>query len=101
MRPWKQRFPERHREHSRCSALKSRYGVTCAQYEQMLEEHGGVCAICAGTNPSGQRLSVDHDHATGAVRGLLCHACNAGIGKLRDDPVLLRAGANYLERGGV
>lgn len=64
----------------------------------MSAEQGGVCAICGGTNPSGHRLAVDHDHETRRVRGLLCHACNAGIGKLRDSPDLLRKAIDYLER---
>lgn len=64
----------------------------------MLAAQGGKCAICGGTNPGGHRLAVDHDHTTGAVRGLLCHACNAGIGKLRDDPALLRVAADYLDK---
>jgi hypothetical protein len=57
-----------------------RYGLTIARYEEMLEGQRGVCAICDGL-PSGKNksLCVDHDHETGAVRGLLCHRCNALI----------------------
>jgi hypothetical protein len=70
----------------------------------MEAEQGGVCAICSRpeTRPdrSGnpQRLSVDHCHETGQVRGLLCHSCNITLGVARDDPEHLRAMADYVER---
>lgn len=53
------------------------------------------CAICRAAD---ERLFVDHCHKTNRFRGLLCHTCNTGIGQLGDDPELLRAAANYLER---
>ena len=59
----------------------------------MLEAQGGVCAICR----TGTRRHVDHDHATGAVRALLCFNCNGGLGQFRDDPCLLHAAALYVE----
>ncbi|WP_083230265.1 endonuclease VII domain-containing protein [Curtobacterium sp. UCD-KPL2560] len=57
-----------------------------------IEDHGGACAICGSTND----LRVDHDHKTGAVRGLLCSPCNVGIGWLQDDVALLRQAIGYL-----
>ena len=65
------------------------------EYKEMLESQGGVCAIC-GAMPKG-RLAVDHDHATGQVRGLLCSPCNVALGFLRDDPIRLKAAIAYLE----
>jgi hypothetical protein len=53
-------------------------GVDDAEYERMLEAQGGGCAIC-GAKPKTRRLHVDHDHATGKVRGLLCHRCNRAL----------------------
>ena len=53
-------------------------GVTDDEYEGMLAEQGGVCAIC-GSPPKSRRLHVDHDHRTGAVRGLLCFRCNRAL----------------------
>lgn len=50
-------------------------GVTDEQYERLLAAQGGGCAIC-GNPPKTRRLHVDHDHKTGAVRGLLCYRCN-------------------------
>lgn len=72
-------------------------GVTEADYRRMLEAQGGVCAICGGT-PELRNYAVDHDHATGRVRGLLCRRCNLGVGYFLDRPDLLRAAINYLER---
>lgn len=61
--------------------LKRRYGITAEQYDALLEAQGGVCAIC-GEPPKGKALHVDHDHATGGVRGLLCggyRSCNTTL----------------------
>ncbi len=60
----------------------------------MRESQGGVCAICRAA----PAVHVDHDHATGTVRGMLCFPCNAAIGHLRDDPDTVRRAAVYLER---
>lgn len=75
----------------RAVALKALYGITVDEYEMMLRAQGGVCAIC-GREESHRsrtgvvrRLTVDHDHSTGRVRGLLCHSCNVMLGFLRDD----------------
>ena len=53
-------------------------GVDDAEYARLLEAQGGGCAIC-GSKPKTRRLHVDHDHATGRVRGLLCHRCNRAL----------------------
>lgn len=75
-----------------------RYGLAPGEYGRMLELQDGCCAICKTSNAGGRRWHVDHDHATGKVRGLLCSACNLGIGKMGDDPSRLRAAAAYIER---
>jgi hypothetical protein len=83
--------------------LRRTYGITLADYERMLAEQGGGCAICGGPgevskrNPAGL-LHVDHDHVTGRVRGLLCEKHNLLLGQWSDDPALLRRAADYLER---
>lgn len=79
------------------------YGLTPEQYAAMFAEQDGRCAICLEPETMTYRgkvkaLSIDHDHESGQVRGLLCAACNFAIGKLRDNPALLRAAADYLER---
>lgn len=77
--------------------LRKNYGITPAYYEEMLVSQGGKCAICLGVNPK-RRLAVDHCHATGKVRSLLCLRCNGIIGFLEDSPTRLRAAMAYLER---
>lgn len=75
------------------------YGLTSVTLSEFYEKHGNVCGICGGTDsPSqwGNRLHIDHDHATGALRGLLCHGCNVGLGSFADDPDRLEAAAKYL-----
>jgi len=83
------------------------YGITADQYKVMLEVQDGGCAICGGMNSNGRRLAVDHDHSCcptkfrscgKCVRGLLCSGCNATLGHMRDNPALLRAAVDYLER---
>lgn len=83
----------------RKARLKAKYGLTEADMQTMLVTQGGRCAICNSDDPKTPNgtWSVDHDHLTGAVRGLLCTRCNTGIGQLRDDPAILRAAADYLE----
>lgn len=63
--------------------------------DAMAEVQGGLCAICHEP-PLNRRLAVDHDHETGAVRGLLCTACNTTLGRFNDDPNRFEAAAAYL-----
>ena len=56
-----------------------KYGITAEQYNKMLAEQNGVCAIC-GRPPKTKRLHVDHDHKTGKIRALLCMMCNTKLG---------------------
>jgi hypothetical protein len=72
------------------------YGITDDDYRQLLIEQKGVCAIC-GSNRTKKGLTIDHDHATGIIRGLLCGKCNLGLGHFDDDSSLLRKAANFLD----
>lgn len=73
--------------------LRRVYGITEAQYDEVLEHQGGACAICRKPPAAGKNLHVDHDHKTGAVRGLLCMPCNHHlIGRYRDPQLFFRAG---------
>lgn len=79
----------------RDTRLRKQYGIGVDEYEQMLTDQGGGCAICGVKfgDPTGRKLAVDHCHKTGKVRGLLCGSCNQGLGKFGDDPDRLdRAG---------
>ena len=93
---WREENQDRVRLHDRRAKFKQKYGITIEQYEAMLEEQGGVCAICKGAQPNGVRLCVDHCHDTKRVRGLLCVHCNTGIGHFKHDKNLLREAINYL-----
>ena len=73
--------------------FKKKYGLDKKQYEQMMQMQDGLCGICGDREAE----VVDHNHNTGEVRMLLCQHCNRGLGHFNDDPVLMRAAANYLE----
>lgn len=79
------------------------YGITEAQYEDMKKKQEYKCYLCGGDGfimnkaSHHETLCVDHDHATGKVRKLLCHNCNRALGLLQDDPHLLRKAAEYIE----
>jgi hypothetical protein len=80
-----------------------RYGITGVEYEAMVKRQDNRCAICGnppnpGTGPATRRLHIDHDHVTDKNRELLCNTCNYGLGQFKDDPALLRAAANYIDR---
>jgi hypothetical protein len=77
--------------------LKSRYGLTPEQYAGLMVKQEGRCAICHGECPTGWRLAVDHCHASGKVRGLLCGNCNTALGKFKDSPELLANAIKYLQ----
>ncbi len=74
-----------------------RRGITVKQYEQMLKEQDGLCAICEKICLVHPNLSIDHCHDTGSVRGLLCMKCNTGLGKFENIKQLKKAIA-YLEK---
>jgi Recombination endonuclease VII len=87
-----------HKRSLRAAHLKRKYGMTPADYERMLAEQSGGCAICGARAPDGQSLHVDHCHDTGRVCGLLCFNCNAGLGMFEHDGARLGAAAAYLRR---
>lgn len=80
--------------------LKKKYGITQQDYTLMLEQQGNACLICLTPAKTPSHLHVDHNHDTGAVRGLLCPNCNVALGKFKDDPAVLAKAINYLlEKG--
>lgn len=88
------------REYSRQQALR-KYGLRPEDYDTLLDNQNGVCAICSEPPKPGRRLAVDHDHTTGEVRGLLCSPCNTALGLFKDRIRLLAAAIVYLEDNGV
>lgn len=93
------KWKERHPEDRRWRWIKTKYGLSRAEYEGMLQSQGGVCKIC-GAPPKGvgvgNILEVDHCHRTGMVRGLICRRCNTAIAYLEGDPGLLAKMVSYL-----
>ena|SRR3990167_3180392 len=88
------------------SNLKKNYGITIEQYYKMHKDQNGVCAICKGNEKSVdhhtgkiRRLTVDHCHATGKIRGLLCSCCNRGLGSFNDRQDVLQNAIKYLSGG--
>lgn len=79
--------------------LKNKYGLSVEQFNEILESQNNKCAICGSDAPDHhkKRLNVDHCHKTGMVRGLLCDACNRGIGLLKDDPKIMKNAICYIE----
>lgn|SRR3972149_5037998 len=96
---WRREDPDRRRTSELPGRLRRSYGITLETYDVLLESQGGVCRVCYGVNPDGEMLSVDHDHATRHVRGLLCHRCNIGIGAFRDNPEFLKRATTYVRKG--
>ncbi len=99
-RQWREANPEKAQEAGRRSKLKTAYGLTPEQYEEMSKAQGGRCAAC-GVVPTygrGRGLQVDHNHTTGGLRGLLCTKCNQALGLLDENPVKIRNLIEYLAR---
>jgi len=83
--------------------FRQNFGLSLVEYMEKLNAQGGVCACCgrpetATIKGETRWLAVDHCHASGNVRDLLCGNCNKGLGLFQDDPYLLRKAADYLER---
>lgn len=94
------RQEERRKERRKADPLLYRarqYGLTREHLENLLIEQDHRCAICGELEPW-ERLFVDHDHATGQIRGLLCPECNMAIGLLRDDLDVIASAALYVRR---
>lgn len=99
-------FRAKEHAYDRKYRLKALYGLTLPTFHAMHAAQNDVCAICnqPETNariksrvPSGAKtLSVDHDHTTGVIRALLCYRCNVSIGRVKEDPELLRQMITYL-----
>ena len=89
-----QRMRNRSPEQKRNQKLRETYGISLNIYNQMLSDQNGKCAICGDMS----RLFMDHNHATGTVRDLLCLGCNSGIGFFYENISLLDKAKSYLEK---
>ncbi len=92
------KHPEKFKE-MRFKMMMWRIGVkmTYQEFKKLLKKQGGKCAICRMFEKK-RRMSVDHCHKTGKVRGLLCRTCNIGLGQFKDNPELLKKAIKYLTK---
>jgi hypothetical protein len=111
-RAWKKENPEQARakdrvqyerltETERRNRNYRRYGITVDDYDKMLLEQGGRCAICPAVSAGGRHkkhFHIDHCHKTGVVRGLLCNSCNTLLGSSKDSVRTLQNAIAYLKR---
>lgn len=102
---FRERMLERRRKHysenkraARGYHFRKKYGISLEDYDRMLGEQDGRCAICR--RESDKHLVVDHDHESGAVRALLCSSCNMAVGFVREDPVIAEQIIFYLTHFG-
>lgn len=78
--------------------LKSKYGLSLTEYNDLIRSQGGKCAICEKSPKSTQDYHVDHNHDTGQIRGLLCRGCNLGLGHFKESPENLTKAKIYLQK---
>lgn len=85
-----------HKDEYKSYGLIKKFGITLEDYNILLNNQDGVCAICEKSQ-FGKALAVDHCHKTKVIRGLLCDSCNLGLGKFNDDKKLINKASKYLE----
>jgi hypothetical protein len=93
---WQAMVRARERHRARRREMHKGYEISEPEYVRLLEAQQYLCAICDGPPPPGRPLSIDHDHVTGEVRGLLCPNCNTGLGFFEDSLERLERAADYL-----
>jgi hypothetical protein len=84
-------------EASKVARRKAKYNITRECYNAMLTAQGGKCIIC--NEHYGDELRVDHNHATGEIRGLLCSNCNSALGLFKEDPIRMQNAIGYVTKG--
>lgn len=80
----------------RSNYLQRKYGISMEDFDRLLSDQDGACAICGKTNV--RALHVDHDHDTNRIRGILCSPCNRALGAFGDSIGLLTSAVDYLTR---
>ncbi len=92
LKKWRALNPEKRKaQEKRGNRKKIKYGLTIQEREKMID-NAGVCAICGGVH----LLCIDHSHATGRVRGVLCRMCNSALGLFKDSERNLQEAIKYL-----
>lgn len=78
--------------------LKRAYRMTLEEFNKLFQRQGNRCAICYSETHGGRGWHVDHCHASGKIRGILCHPCNSTLGYAKEDVARLKACASYLRK---
>lgn len=92
IREYQRAYRKKNKDAIRDRGLRYLYGISMEEFEKLAKRQAWRCAICEQK----KKLSVDHDHQTGEIRGLLCASCNCGLGYFQDDPGLLASASSYL-----
>ena len=89
---------DRYKEEAKKTRRYRDFGINRNEYDKLYSEQDGLCAICKRPESDIQQnsLCVDHDHDTGRIRGLLCHDCNVGLGRFKDNTESLKMAIEYL-----
>jgi len=87
---------DENREKVNSTAIYGRLGITGEQRYKIIEAHGNKCDVCQCELLESKLACVDHDHATGVIRGILCHNCNRALGLLKDNEVIIQRLVEYL-----
>lgn len=96
-REWRKNNPRKFRPEYAHEFNLRKFGLSVKDYASLLAKQNGVCAICQKPDKDNIRLAVDHCHATGRIRGLLCSNCNIALGNFYDNVDSLKAAISYLE----
>ena len=98
---WHHKYHKNWRKHNarlvRNTNYKRKFGITIDDFDEILKKQGGACALCGKHEWNGKRISVDHDHNSGKVRGLLCNRCNTALGALGDTVESIEKVLQYLK----
>ena len=95
---WRLDNPEKKKQCDRTGLLRREYGLSMSEYNQMISDAGGLCALCCELS---DKLYVDHNHTTGKVRGLVCSRCNMLMGHLETNGYLVQRALVYITTRGV
>jgi hypothetical protein len=96
-RRWQLDHPEQFALSQRNRSLSRLYGINVEDFDLIFESQGKECAICGEKESGGRGWQVDHDHASGELRGILCHRCNLALGNFCDNVDVIENAVAYLK----
>lgn len=94
---YRKSYNKARKEKNRCWNLRNNYGISLEEWEKLFQLQGSKCKICETETPPSMGWHTDHNHKTGKVRGILCHLCNTGLGKFKEDIEVMKKAIGYLE----